>query len=185
MLTAGRERPAHALVSGRARVQARSPAPLLSSPSRRMGSTEGDRGSPERGSLGLVARCQDWRGSSAPCSPVRLSASEHSGSGSSSPAPSVTGASARVPARVSETTCMRCSAWPRTRWGPTPPGPMTSTCCTQESKASRHHPLLPLGASAPAVRSRPQGQAGSLSHARLAGSRAWLHPALPGQGHVL
>lgn len=64
-------------------------------------------------------------------------------------APPVTGASAHVPSRVSETTCTPCSAWPRTQWGPTPRGPMTSTCCTQESKAAS--PLAACQPSAPWV----------------------------------
>ena len=38
--------------------------------------------------------------------------------------------------RVSKTPSMRCSAWPRTPWGPMPQGQMTSTCCTLESKAN-------------------------------------------------
>lgn len=48
----------------------------------------------------------------------------------------VTRASACIPSRVSRTTCMPCSAWLRTQWGQTRRGPMTSTCCTQESKAA-------------------------------------------------
>lgn len=41
-----------------------------------------------------------------------------------------------IPSRVSKTTYTRCSAWLRMQWGPMRRGPMTSTCCTQESKAS-------------------------------------------------
>lgn len=142
-------------------------------------------------SLGLSARCEDCQrvaGSSAPWSPVCLSAVECSGSESSGcPSSSehhqpVTGASAHIPSRVSKTTCMRCSAWPRMQWGPMRRGPMTSTCCTQESKAT---PLLTasqprsLWSCCPLL---PRARLLSLSHAWLGGG---LHPAHSNQGQSL
>lgn len=92
-------------VSGRARIQARSPAPLQGVPPRPWAPV-GETRVPQIGAA--LASLPDAR--TAPRSPVRLPAPECGGSGSSSPAPSVTAASARVPARVSETTCTRCSA---------------------------------------------------------------------------
>lgn len=142
--------------------------------------------------LGLIARCQDCQrvaGSSAPRSPVCLSAAECSGSESSGcPSSSehhqpVTGASAHIPSRVSKTTCMRCSAWPRMQWGPMRRGPMTSTCCTQESKASPSAHCVtvpaPSGLVAPLL---PRARLVSLSNAWLGGG---FHPPQSNQGQSL
>lgn len=48
------------------------------------------------------------------------------------------------PSRVSKTTSTLCSAWLRTRWGPTRQGQMTSTCCTQGSTSGPPTPSCPL-----------------------------------------
>lgn len=57
--------------------------------------------------------------------------------------PACTGASAHISSRASKTTFTRCSAWPRTQWGPTQRGLMTSTCSTQESKTTPRSPRSP------------------------------------------
>lgn len=107
---------------------------------------------------------------SAPWSSVRLSG--HGGSSGSSflcALPACNWASALIPSRVSKTTSTPCSVWPKTQWGPMLRGLMTSTCCTQESKAGcpfshlHHSACFPLGMWSRCWNSRPlpsQGQAG-------------------------